>query len=202
MAFCTLEQIEAFLQIDVPSGRYGAIERAIDEATAAIQDYTGQTLDQVDDDEVTLDCVGGTRILLPELPVISVSSVIEDDEALDEDDDWKLGQHGILHRIGGPWAAGVQIITVTYSHGYDSDSIPQLIQDVATRAAARAYQAGVRAAEVGAVPGVNAVSLGDYSVSFGSEQSVGAGEAVLGASAAPILLRSEKERLNRWRVKP
>ena len=71
----------------------------------------------------------------------------------------------------------------------------------AARAAARAYQAGLRAAEVEGVPGVASKSLGDYSVSYAGEGG-GAGESVLGASAAPILLRSEKELLNRYRCMP
>lgn len=197
MAFCTRDQIEAFLQVEIPVAGYDAATRAIDEATAAIQGYCRRTFDRVEDDEVTLDSIGGTKALLPELPVVSVSSVVEDDEELDEDDDWKLGRHGILHRIGTTWAVGIQIITVTYTHGYTT--IPQTVQDVATRAAARAYQAGVRAAEVGAVPGVAAVGLGDYSAAFGSE--VG-NEGTLGASAATLLLRSEQRALNPWRVNP
>ena len=34
------------------------------------------------------------------------------------DDDYQLGQYGILHRVGQDWATGIQIVTVTYSHGY------------------------------------------------------------------------------------
>jgi len=43
------------------------------------------------------------------------------------------------------------------------------------------------------------MGLGDYSVSFGAEAGRSAG-GVLGASAAPVLLRSEKELLDRYRV--
>ena len=65
------------------------------------------------------------------------------------------------------------------------------------RAAARAYQAGLRAAEVDGVPGVSSTGLGDYSVAFGGDSGQ---EGVLGASAAPILLRSERQMLNRYRI--
>lgn len=206
MGFCTVADLELLLQIEISAAKWTAAERAIDEATAAIRNFCRQTLTYVADDEITLDCPGGTRLVLPELPVIEVSEVVEDGTTLDVDDDYKLGQHGILHRIGATWAKGVQIIEVTYSHGYYldedyvDDTLPQEIIDVCTRAAARAYQAGLRAEEVEGVPGVQATSLGDYSVTFGSEQSGGAGESVLGASASPMLLRTEKEMLNKYRM--
>jgi hypothetical protein len=81
-----------------------------------------------------------------------------------------------------------------YSHGYAV--IPDDIISVATRIASRAYQAGLKAADMGAVPGISATTLGDYSVSFGG----GTAEGVLGASAAPLLLQSEKELLDKYRV--
>lgn len=209
MGFCTIYDMEQFLQLSIATvARIAAAEAAISAATAAIQGYCRQLLTYVADDELTLDSLGGTQLILPELPVNSVASVVEDGETLTVSDDYKLGQHGILHRIGGRWAKGVQIITVTYTHGYrqagdgytEGQLLPDLIGDICTRAAARAYQAGLRAEEAQGIPGVQGISLGDYSATFGSEQSSGAGEAVLGASASPLLLRSEKELLNRYRV--
>jgi hypothetical protein len=90
---------------------------------------------------------------------------------------------------------GIQIIEIVYDHGFAV--IPDDIISIATRAASRAYQAGLRAEEMSGISGVTALSLGDYSVSFGGE---GAGEGVLGASAAPLLLKSEKERLDKYRL--
>ena len=198
-SFCEIADLEAFLQIDIPAEKLDSAQRAIEEASAAIQNYCHQTLELVRDDALTLDCIGGTKVFLPELPVVEVAGVVEDGETLTVTDDYKLGQDGILHRIDDLWTVGIQIIVVTYTHGYET--IPDDIVAVCVRAASRAYQAGLRAEEMEGVPGVAAKSLGDYSVSYGSEQSVGAGEAVLGASAAPMLLRSEKEILNRYRMK-
>jgi len=194
MVFCTVADIEHFLQIAVPAAKTDAANRAIVEATAAIQNYCHQVLEAVGE-TITLDCIGGPRILLPELPVTAVISVVEDGDLLLVDDDYKLGEHGILYRIGAYWTVGIQIIAITYDHGYAV--LPDDIISIATRAASRAYQAGLRAEEMSAIPGVTALSLGDYSVSFGGE---GAGEGVLGASAAPLLLKSEKERLDRYRL--
>lgn len=193
--FCTVADIEHFLQIAVPAAKLDAANRAITEARAAIQNYTHQVLEAVVGETITVDCIGGARLFLPELPVNAVASVIEDGELLVADDDFKLGEHGILYRIGNYWAKGIQIIEITYDHGYAV--IPDDIISIATRAASRAYQAGLRAEEMSGISGVTALSLGDYSVSFGGE---GAGEGVLGASAAPLLLKSEREQLNEYRI--
>jgi hypothetical protein len=190
--------IAAFLQITIDSTNTAALA-AIAEVSEEIRNYCGQQIDLVEDDEVTLDCYGGTKIFLTELPVVSVASVVEDDETLVEGTDYKLGQYGILHRLNGSWRSGIQIITITYTHG--RSTIPEDLKGVAARAAARRYQAGLRAAGVEGVPGVQAQSIGDYSVQFSAEQSGGGGDGgVLGASAAPILLPSEKRALNRYRA--
>jgi hypothetical protein len=193
--FCTVADIEHFLQIAIPAAKLDAANRAITEARAAIQNYCHQVLGAVAGDTITLDCIGGTRILLPQLPVTAIVSVTEDGDLLVVDDDYKLGEHGILHRIDATWTVGIQIVEVTYDHGYAV--IPDDIISIATRAASRAYQAGLRAEEMAGISGVTALSLGDYSVSFGGE---GAGEGVLGASAAPLLLKSEKLQLDRYRL--
>lgn len=195
--FCTVQDIESLLQITVPAEKQGAALRAIEEASEVIRNWCHQHIDEVADDAVTLDVeVSSARLFLPELPVTAVSLIVEDGETLVVDDDYKLGQHGVLHRVGRRWATGVQIVEVTYTHGYET--IPDDVRAVCTRMAARSYQAGLRAEENEAVPGVTAKSLGDYSVQFGAESGA-AGEGVLGASAAPMLLRSEREMLARYR---
>lgn len=197
--FATVADIEAFLQVEVATAeQLAGAQRALQEATAAIQNYCRQAIERVAGDVITLDCSGGTRIFLPELPVSAVSSVIEDGESLIADDDYKLGQHGILHRIGQEWAEGIQIVMITYTHGYED--IPDDIVSVCTRAASRAYQAGLKAADTEGVVGIASKALGDFTVSFQSEGGGGVGEGVLGASAARFLLLSEKDILNRYRV--
>ncbi len=196
--FCSLVDLERFLQIEITAAAsIDSADRAILEASVAIQNYCRQQIEQEEDDEIILDSAGGRRLFLPQLPAVEVSSVIENGELLVEGDDYKLAQHGILHRVDQDWAKGVQIVTITYTHGYEP--IPEDVLAICTRAAARAYQAGLKAAETDAVPGVTAMGLGDYSVSFGAEGGGGSG-GVLGASAAPLLLRSEMELLNRYRI--
>jgi hypothetical protein len=199
--FATVEDVESFLQVDIDKTlQIIATERALTEASAAIRNYTRQYLEQIDDEVITLDSSGGYRLFLPELPVIDVTKVVEDGVTLTQGEDYKLGQHGILHRIDQKWSIGIQNITITYSHGYDV--IPDDIVAVCTRAASRAYQAGVRAADSDGLMGVASKSLGDFSVSFASESGGGTGEGIMGASAARMLLLSEKDTLDKYRIKP
>jgi hypothetical protein len=197
--FCTVEQVENFLNLDISddADNLASCEQAIDWATEDIKNYCQQYLEKVTDEEITIDFDNGNMIFLPELPVISVASVVEDDETLTVTEDYKLGQYGILYRVGQDWASGVQIITITYTHGYET--IPTDIVEVAVRSASRIYQAGLRAKEHSGVTGVASLSLGDYSVSYGSEHGGGVGEGVMGASAARSLLLSEKDILDRYR---
>lgn len=197
--FASVSDIEDILQVSIStSAQMASASRALTAATAAIRNYTKQTLELVEDDEATFDGHGGARLLLPELPVVSVSAVVEDGETLVAGTDYKLGAHGILHRIGGKkWAEGLQNITVTYTHGYGT--IPDDIADVCARAASRVYQLGLRSAEDDGVPGVSSKQLGDFQVAYQSEAGGGIGEGVMGASAARPLLLSEKDILNNYR---
>jgi len=201
--FCTVQDVADFLQIEiVDADQVAGCQRAIEEATEVIRNYCHQQIDLVEDDAYTFDVPAARyNLLLPELPVVSVASVVEDGETLTVDDDYKLANYGQLVRIGQCWEEGIQIVTVTYTHGYDAyDALPDDIVGVATRAASRAFQAGLRAADSDGVPGVAAKALGDYSVSFGAEGGGSAGEGVMGASAARMLLLSEKDILDRYRV--
>ena len=209
MGFCTLIDMKRLLQIEIPAEKIESAERAISVSTAAIQNYCEQELQISVDDTATFDGTRRTKLILPQIPVVNVTSVVEDDDTLTVTDDYILGANGYLHRISAYWAIGIQNITVTFTHGYRipddgllvGSLLPNDVIDVCTRASVRIYQAGLRAASVSGVPGVAALSLGDYSVNYGSEQSSGAGEAVLGVSASPMLLRSEKEILDHYRDK-
>lgn len=197
--FALMADIEAFLQIDISSDPVKVVsaEAALRDASAAIRNYTKQFLELVEDDEITLDSRGGPRIYLPENPVVEVSSVIEDGETLTDQDDYKLGQFGILHRIGKRWKTGIQIIEIIYSHGYAT--IPDDILSVCVRAASRFYQAGLKSESDSGVPGIASKSLGDFSVSYSGDSS--SNDGLMGASGARFLLLSEKDILNRYRIK-
>lgn len=199
MGFCTVADVENLLQIEIEADDASCL-RAIEEATEAIKNYCHQEIEEVEDDEVTFDVPRFylKKLFLPELPVTSVATVVEDGDALTEgdDEDYQLGNDGVLHRIDDYWEKGIRIVTVTYTHGYAT--IPDDIVAVCTRAAARAYQAGLRSAEAEGVPGVASRALGDFSVSYVSGGG-GVGEGVMGVSGSRMLLLSEKDMLARYR---
>lgn len=195
--FCGIAHVEELLQASISTAsQIASCQRAITEASEAIRNYCHQHIDLVEDDAYIFDVpLAQWNLLLPELPVVSVETVVEDGETLTVTDDYILAHHGQLIRVGKRWAVGWQIVTVTYTHGYET--IPDDIAGVAARAAARIYQAGLRAADSDGVPGVAAKSLGDYSVQYATEGT----EGIMGASAARMLLLSEKDILNRYRVR-
>ena len=191
--FCTVEDLEQLLQVEIETeAQVAGAERACKDATAAILNYCHQVIELVTNETITLDGIGGTKIFLPELPVLSVAEVVEDDVVLTVDDDYKLGQHGILHRIDATWAVGIQNIEVTNTHGRAAP-LPDDLVGVCTRAAARQYQAGLKASSTDGVPGISSLSLGDYSVGY--TESLGSE----GMGGARILLLSEKDLLDKYR---
>lgn len=207
--FCRVQDVADLLRIAINPEDTGVL-MAITQVSAAMQNYCQQTLYLVADDVVTLDVEPHqNRIFLPELPVVSVASVVEDGETLvvGRDEDYLLGSNGILYRQSGRgwWVAGVQMVTVTYTHGhpldYDFDGWPDDLRGVCARASARQFQAGLRAAETAAVPGVAGTTIGDYAVQYSAESAGGNGGALLGVSAGPVLLKSEKEILDRYKLK-
>jgi len=196
--FAIQSDVENVLQIKITDAdQIAAVQWALNKASAAVRNYTKQYIEFVAAETIKLDCMGGFRIYLPELPVSSITEIVEDGETLTDQEDYKLGQFGIVHRIGQRWKKGIQILEITYPHGYST--IPDDIIGVTARAASRLFQAGLKASGEGGVPGVASKSLGDFSVSYASEAS--ANEGVMGASAARLLLLSEKDILDHYRIK-
>lgn len=196
-AFCTIDDLEAFLQVVIPDGNASATA-AIAAASAAIQNYCRQRIEQVAADVLTLTVEAHRSVIvLPEQPVTAVASVVEDGTTLTVGTDYRWTAAGLLVRQSRAWNSGWQEVVVTYTHGYAT--IPDDLKAVCIRAAARAYQAGLRASAAGGIAGIQSEQLPDYSVSF-SPETAGGQASSLGASAAPLLLPSEREMLARYRV--
>lgn len=193
--FCAVSDLENLLQLDISVEKIPSAEAAIKAATETIRNYTNQEISLSENDVIVLDGNGRTRIFLPELPVASISDVKVDGESLVDGEDYKLGQYGVLYRLGGSvWSDGVQNIEITYTHGYDP--VPDDIVSICARAAARAYQAGLRAEDQGGIA-VQSMGLGDYQVTYGQESH---GEGYAGVSGVRPLLYSEKDVLDRYRL--
>lgn len=192
-AFCTVDDLEAFLQVVIADNNASALA-AIAAASAAIQNYCRQTISQVAAEALTLTVSEHRRtILLPEQPVTAVASVVEDGTTLTVGDHYRWSRAGLLTRIGRNWATGWQDVVVTYTHGYAT--IPDDVKSVCVQAAARAYRAGLGSAASGGIPNIQAEQAeGDYSVTFAAAANGN------GASAPPLLLQSERDLLARYRV--
>lgn len=196
-AFCTIADLEAFLQVTIGTPNVPATA-AITAASAAIQNYCRQRIEQVANDALTLTVEPYRSVIhLPETPVTAVASVVEDGTTLVVGTGYRWTSAGLLVRQAGAWNSGWQEVVVTYTHGYAT--IPDDIKAVCVRAASRAYQSGLRASASGGIAGIQSEQLPDYSVSFTPETASGQASS-LGASAAPILLPSEKLLLDRYRV--
>ena len=190
--FCAIDDLQNLLQLTIPAEKVGSADAAILAATEAIRNYTNQKISLVTDETIILDGNGRIRIFLPELPVVNVTSVTLDGVLLVNGTDYKLGSHGIIYRLGGnKWTDGIQNIEIIYSHGFAT--IPDDIKTVCVRAAARAYQAGLKAEEMNGIS-IASYGLGDYSVTYGQDQ------VAEGVSSVRPLLLSEKDLLNRYRL--
>lgn len=196
--FASVEDMELVLQQQIVGDeKIAAAEFALLTVTAAIRNYTHQYIELVENEEITLDSGGLDILFLPELPVVGVVSVVENGETLVVSDNYVLNRLGMLKRVGPRWFIGYQSIVVVYSHGFAV--IPDIIRAVCARAASRLYQAGLRAAETAGVLGVVSKSLGDFAVTYGGESVT---EGTMGASGARVLLLSEKDLLDEYRVPP
>jgi hypothetical protein len=108
-------------------------------ATAQIQATTGQRFIQVTNDTVTLR--GGSHLLwLPERPVTAVGAVTTSElgvvttRVVNVDFEILGASLHWLHL--GTWP---RLITVTYSHGYATASMPQMPRGICLAAAGRLY---------------------------------------------------------------
>ena len=118
-------------------------------ASGEARGYTGNLFDYVEDDVVRLNGTGTSVLLLPEAPVVDVSSIVQAVGLADELElelptaevagvvEWD--EDGVLERIdGGVFARRRRYYAVTYSHGFDV--VPDEVKAVVLRIAARGYE--------------------------------------------------------------
>ncbi|MFC5997113.1 hypothetical protein ACFQE5_23145 [Pseudonocardia hispaniensis] len=162
--FATPEELRIFLRREQGQLDEHLAVLMLDMAGDAIRAETRQILDEVVDDELTIDRPGGGRILcLPELPVTAVSAVVEHGVALTHGVDYTWAGSGVLTRIGRCWPTEQRAVTVTYTHGYPPRRRPGILRTVALQIAGRAVINPEQ---------VTQLSIGDYSRSW---QTAGTG---------------------------
>jgi hypothetical protein len=108
-------------------------------ASAEVRAATGQTYDQVLDDEVVISGDGTRTLLVPEVPVTAVTALVDLTGAAEAPVDptlWEWSEHGIIRRMDtGRWARRYRAYRVTYDHGYAA--VPDAVTGVVLRMAAR-----------------------------------------------------------------
>lgn len=149
MAFASQADLEAFTGQTFTEARATLL---LDGATAAIQEWTGQTIEAVSSDEVTLVGNFTRRLVLPQMPVTAVDSVVVDGTTLTASTDFTWQRHGVLWRpryaqpdapsqrsfevLGGAyWGGPDREVVVTYDHGFAT--IPTVVESVCLSVAAR-----------------------------------------------------------------
>lgn len=155
--FATAEDLRLFLRL-----------RSIDNATAehllgmaadTIRAELGQKLDYVENDLFVAGPSGGRVLLLPELPVVTVTRVVEYGVELVDGEGYTWSHAGTLTRLGGCWPVEPRAVTVTYSHGYPAGEVPSVVKTVSVMLAGRVYPNPERATQI---------SIGDAARSYGS----------------------------------
>lgn len=136
------DRLGNYLRLDLGSDELA--ELAVSAASSMIRRILGQEITLVEDDTVQLDGSGGWAVVLPELPVVEVSSV---KVAGQEVDGWYCNlRTGILRAPQyGRWLYGRGVIEVTYTHGYET--VPDDLVLLATTLAARVYDQGLVSSE-------------------------------------------------------
>lgn len=217
MALCTVSDVEKVLGIDLGSTDETAVTNLfIPTVEDSIANYIGYnpnysaSITEVFDGDKTED------LFLSRSPVVSVTSVTEDDSTLvagNENDYVLYAKLGRLRKVGREkWSsAKLQNITVVYSAGYSDDvgaaeDIPKDMKFICARAAGRLVVAALSLSSQQSTGTVNTniadnttdskfqlvrnEGLGDYQVSY---------ESVLDQLNAEVLNPNDKMVLNKYK---
>lgn len=182
MAFATAADLATYLGEDPFTGnRLAQANLALDLATARIQDWTRQTLELVTDDVIAFVGPEGSRIELPERPVVDVTQVTVDGTVLGSAS-WVLSGVEVV-RLEGTWGGIDTAVEVTYTHGYSP--IPDTVRGATLQLAGQALQNPQSVAQE---------SIGTYSISYGTEAGGAVTEDIL-ASLSRYRRRSTSVRI-------
>jgi hypothetical protein len=186
VTFPTVSDLEDYLGVELTASQVIRAQGLLAMSAAVVRNYTGQTFDLVEDDVIVLDGSYTDTLYLPQLPVTAVASVTVNGEAVVEDDDWTFTAAGRLRRVGSYgafyyWGVSPALVTVTYSHGYET--LPEDVKLVVLAAATRSWANPT---------GETSESIGSYSHSWST--------ATAEQGAGIYLTDAEMSLLNRYRV--
>jgi len=158
-AFATAEDLATHIGKDLSAKETATASQALDHASEVIRGYTQQTLDLVTNDPLTLYSLGEPKLFIPQLPIVSVASVVENGTTLPTADYYVEKENGLLYKKYGFWYpftwGDPGTVVITYTHGFAT--IPQDIKNVC-----EVLAGGMMTNPVG----VSQESLGTYSATY------------------------------------
>jgi hypothetical protein len=182
----TRADVAALAGTDVSLVAPDRIDRLLEMASAAVRNWTHQSISLVIDDDVIVISDGTAELVLAERPVVEVSFAQVEDREPVGDLSWDSFGH-LRRRDGLPWGQRYDHVAVTYTHGWDP--VPD---DVAGLVAAKV--ALFLAATEANPSGLSKVQTGVISATYGN---VAGTEAALGPGA---LTQAEKDALHDYRL--
>ena len=159
-AFASTDELGEFLGETLTGARLAQAALVIELVSADIQSWTGQTLEFVEDDTITLKGTSDWELELPERPVVSVGDVTVDGQLVDPSM-YRLADSALV-RVGGWIGSKDSVVQVVYSHGYDP--IPDVIRGVTLQLAARMMSNPL---------GVRQEGIGTYNVTYAGDVASG-----------------------------
>ena len=130
--FATAQELADRLETEFSAADESRADGLLTRVSGLVQAEARQVIERVEDDEFVFYGIRETSVLLPERPVVSVSSVTIDGEPLEVN--WTLDGDHLVHRFGWPLQARV---VVTYTHGYEP--VPDAIKEVVLGAVVRGW---------------------------------------------------------------
>jgi len=154
MTLATVNDYQARYDTTVDPAR---LQTLLDDASSFIRREAGLHISRVEHDTVTLDdtaILGGYLLVLPELPVVSVTSIVLDGVTVDPDT-YRVRRWGHVERAG--WWGCPREVDVTYTHGWDP--VPEWIVALVCSTVQRATRPT-------SVQGVQGVTTGSQYVQY------------------------------------
>jgi len=148
-------------------------------AHGSVRRFCGWHVAPIVTETIALDGSGGSDILLPSLRVVSLGSVMND--GVDVTAQVDTSRAGLLRLQSGRWTDRLGRVSVTLTHGYDLDEVPEVAAVIAGVA-----KRGPNAGRVEVSQSVNGSSRG--------------GVVDRGAPISIPLLLPEKEALDPYRL--
>jgi hypothetical protein len=158
MAFATVEDLATHLQKDLSAAETATAQQALDIAHSEIRAIVGQYIERVTSETVLLDPPWCDPLVLPEAPVISITSLKVGTTTLSYPNHYRWNREGFVWRRYGSWGQEPKSIELVYTHGITSaDREWSALKSICLDYAARMFANPT---------GVQQESIGSYSITW------------------------------------